>query len=99
MTFQVAACKLINQLDTSSRPVLINHVDEPGFTTPKAVKAALQSAGLGTFYNNRIIQGLDLYFFDQTPTVQAQSFAGVITNYFNDAALSSTPLIIGEYGA
>lgn len=92
-------CKLIQQLDSSSRPVLINNIDEPGFTTPKALKSALQNAGLGDFYNNRIIMGLDLYFFDQDPATQATSFGGVINNYFNDAELSATPLIIGEYGA
>ncbi|KAK9848031.1 hypothetical protein WJX84_009816 [Apatococcus fuscideae] len=95
----VADCQLIQQLDPSSRPVLINHIDEPGFTTPKAIMSALQNAGMTDFYNNRIIQGLDLYFFDQDPATQAISFGGVIDNYFNDAELSSTPLIVGEYGA
>ena len=95
----VTACQLIQQLDPSSRPVLFNSVDESGFTTPKAFKSALQNAGLGDFYNNRVIQGLDLYFFDQDPSTQAISFGGVINNYFNDAELSGTPLIIGEYGA
>ena len=69
----VKACQLIQQLDPSSRPVLINHVDEPGFTTPKAVKSALQNAGMSSFYNNRIIQGLDLYFFGQVRLLQASS--------------------------
>ena len=95
----VTACQLIQQLDASSRPILFNSVDEPGFTSPKAFKSALQNAGLGDFYNNRVIQGLDLYFFDQDPSTQAISFGGVINNYFNDADLSGTPLIIGEYGA
>ena len=92
-------CKLIQQLDTSSRPVLFNSVDESGFTTPKAFKTALQNAGMEDFYNSRVIQGLDLYFDGQDPSTQATSFGGVINNYFNDAELSSTPLIIGEYGS
>ncbi len=95
----VKACQLIQQHDPSSRPVVITHVDEPGFTTPKAVKNALQSAGLGSFYNSRVVQGLNLYFADQQPSVQAISFGGVIDNYFSDSQLSLTPLIVGEYGS
>lgn len=68
----VSDWKLIQQLDSSSRPVLISDIDEPGFTTPKALKSALQHAGLGEFYDNRIIMGLDLYFFDQHPATRGK---------------------------
>ncbi len=95
----VKACQLIQQHDSSKRPVVITHVDEPGFVTPKAVKNALQSAGMETFYNSRIVHSINFYFADQQPNIQAISFGGVIDKYFSDAELSQTPLIIGEYGS
>ncbi|KAK9843505.1 hypothetical protein WJX81_006490 [Elliptochloris bilobata] len=93
----LAAAQEIAQMDTSSRPIIITSIFDKGFATAVSVRQAFLDAGLASLYSSRIIQGINMYFSEPAsllPTI----LGNVLHDFYSASALSSSPLIVTEYG-